>query len=116
MPRQPRVFVVERTKPHVDVTKAAEYGELTYVFPDATHASVFDTTAYVAAATERLRDYDPAIDYFCVAGSLLPVSVVLSILATWHKTINILLFNAMENKYASRTLDLRRVVSSAMVA
>ena len=103
-----RVFLVERPKANIDVTKAEEFGELNYVFgPDDRRCSVFRTTEFGHEVIARLETakYDSTVDFFCIAGSMVTVAAALAAMMSRYSVVRVLMYSAPDNRYVKRTFD-----------
>jgi hypothetical protein len=103
-----RVFVIERPKPGLDISKAAEYGEIVHIFHEGDgRCSVFDSDKFCQRIIERLQElrFDPDRDSICVVGSMiLVVLLVVAAQAEWCHT-TFLFYSASESRYVKRRLD-----------
>lgn len=108
-----RVFVAERPAGNIDLAVAEEYGELALILEERGY-SAFDSTGFVNRVRERTEamGFDPARDYFCVAGPTATVSLVLSMLFVRYKTVNVLLFNKRTGKYSCRTVNMASMAAA----
>lgn len=110
-----RVLILEKTSDKVDVTPAAEYGELVYVLDRTTRGaqrtSVFDTSRYEEMLLKRLDElrYDPDEDYVCLAGKVICVSVLCALLAREYGAFKALMFDAHESRYVNRVMGKETV-------
>jgi hypothetical protein len=102
-----RVFLIERPRTHIDLTRAEEYGTITLIFDEGDRrCSVFDSVRFGERVVRRLEQlaFDPAQDSLCAAGSLVPVSVALAAMVCYYPTVNVLFYNATESTYVMRTI------------
>ncbi len=102
------VYLVETPKPNIDVSRAEEFGEVTFVFkPNDRRCSVFHTPEFGNAVVQRLEaaGYDPARDYFCVAGSMVSVITALVAIVSHWGAVRVLVYSAPNSKYVERTFD-----------
>jgi len=101
---RPRVFVLEPTR-H-ELSTAERYGEVVYALPRGARAPSIWAGDYADAVLDRLdeADYDPRVDYFCVAGSVVPVTQVVAALASIYDKFQVLFFDASRGGYAPKTL------------
>lgn len=110
-----RVFLVEPPRANMDISKAEAFGELVYLFgPGVRRCSIFDVEEFTSDVAQRLKelDFDYTEDRFCVIGSLISVSITLSILGR-RSWVRVLLYNAASNEYCERLLDDPKTSSSA---
>jgi hypothetical protein len=101
-----RVFIIEPPRESLNVSPAAEYGELVYVFgPNERRCSAFDTTKFGAALLNKLSTlrYDPEADLLCVVGSMVTVAVSIASVAHAHACFSLLLFNSVHGTYVKTT-------------
>ena len=107
-----KVFLIEKTKPNIDITEATNFGELEYLFDqNQRRCSAFDTIKYQREMLRRLdaADFDPDNDYICVAGSVLVLSICLIAIAQRYERFKTLLFSSTESKYIERVFDINYV-------
>lgn len=104
-----KVFLVERLNKDYDLSTALEYGDLAYFF-DVTdrRSSIFQIDKFYEDLSKsfRQKNFRPDIDYFCILGRLITVSVALTALAVKYKTIKVLLYSAGEERYVSRIFSI----------
>lgn len=103
-----RVFLIERPRSHIDLAKAAEFGELTYVFnPDDRRDSVFSCNGFVSSVLKRLKqlNFDTHVDVFCIAGSMVPITISAAAILCVYGHLDVLLYNAREGAYILRSLE-----------
>ena len=109
----PRVFLLERSRRNFDISSADEFGDVVHVFTaEDRRTSPFNVGHYLDQVVEQLeaKDFDPRIDFLCVAGSLIPLTMaIVAALRKW-KTIRVLLFSAPECRYLERTLSIQETV------
>jgi hypothetical protein len=102
-----RVFLLEPTQSNIDVSSAAEFGELTYLFKQGdARCSVFDTERYTARLKSRLQAacFDQHEDVICIAGKIACVAALCACVAGEYGAFSILLFDAHDEVYVKRTL------------
>lgn len=108
-----RVFIVEQPRRHIDTSTAALFGDLVYIFGDRDRrASVLNSEMYVAdvIAQLQLMRFKPDEDYFCLAGSLIPVSQAMTALAVCgFPYVKVLLFNSSSGVYEEREINFERL-------
>jgi hypothetical protein len=99
-----RAFILEPTR--LDVTSASQYGDITTLFPRGVTRNDIWTGAFrkeLLEVLERLA-YDPTEDYVVVAGSMVPITVMLSIIVREKKTsVKLLLYNSTDRAYIPHT-------------
>lgn len=102
---KPRVFML---MPHrqVDVSAADTFGEITYLFRAGEKRPTFWDPAFIETALDRLWDhaFDPANDYFMVAGHMAPVVKLCCAIAYEYPTARGLFWDAVDARYASQAL------------
>ena len=104
-----RVILLETTQGNIDVSRAARYGELTYLFERGDErCSVFNTDRYEQLLRSRLAGlkFDPTRDYVCVAGKIVCIAVLCSVIAAEYGPFCMLMFDAHECEYVKRQLGL----------
>lgn len=100
-----RVFVIEPPRNGVDVSKAACFGEIQYVFDHTLRRhSVFNVEAYKQDVLHRLEElqYKPDDDYICITGALVVITMTLVALHQRHDSINVLLFSSNNDSYIAK--------------
>ena len=103
-----RVFLIEQPRSHIDLAKASEFGELTYVFNrDDRRDSVFSCNGFVGSALKSLKqlNFDPHVDVFCIAGSMVPITISASAILCVYGRLDVLLYNARDEEYILRSLE-----------
>lgn len=103
----PKVILIEECK--VDVSEAAQYGSIVYMFSrDHPRSSIWDETfkQHILKAMDRL-EYDPKRDYFVVAGYMVPLAIAIATLVRRYNEIRVLLFSAINRKYVPQTIGDR---------
>jgi hypothetical protein len=90
--------------PHdrVDVTKARKFGQIVELFPDGEERPEFWDPELITEALHRLLDdhgFDPAADYFVVAGHMVPVVRLTCALATVFPLARGLFFDSIQRRY-----------------
>lgn len=105
----PKVFILSPVaNASIDVSKAAAFGDITYVFEhNDKRPSVFNHTAYGRAVIERMTTlgFDNQVDYFCCVGSMVSLAVTLVVLSYNNPTLRILLFDATHGEYVIKQFD-----------
>jgi len=102
------VFVVETPRQGIDISKAGIYGDIIYLFGEnCRRPSIFQTELFGNAILQRLKQfgYDPDIDSFCVAGSMLAVSIALISISQTFSKFNILMFNSTQSEYTLKRFN-----------
>ena len=111
-----RVFVVEPTK-H-DVSRAAEHGVLTYVFPRGTRRSSVwsdDFREEVLEGMARL-DFDPRSDRVLMAGHTVVMMIVASLLAALHGAFTGLCYDAATGAYVETRMGQKKAQQASQEA
>lgn len=88
------------TRSDKDVTKAAEHGTVTVLFPG--HRPSMWSPDFVAAALEQLErhQYDPAVDLLLMAGNIVPIVLLAAAVARECETgPKFLFFDAARQDY-----------------
>lgn len=100
----PRVFLLEPTK--VDVSRAADWGQLTVLFPPGVHRSSIWDERYSGEVLNALavHRYIPLEDFFLVAGSQVPLVMASIVMTKAYGVIQYLFYNAIDHSYHSKTL------------
>ena len=106
-----KVFV-PTTNDRFDLSKAAEHGEVVYLLDRRTVPNVFDPIGIAKAASQRFIEerYDPSVDYVALTGATVTVALVLAVALEMHGPVKILIFDAANERYVPRDLDLEQVV------
>lgn len=108
----PRVFLIEKCKPGIDVDKARSYGDLVYAFnPEDRRSSVFRPDRFIDEVLERFKNagFDPATDYFCLAGSTVPLTLVTAGLLDVYGHLRLLMFSGNDCKYVEKSIRSRHI-------
>lgn len=103
--QRPRAFVLEPCR-RIDVSRASKYGEILYIFERNDGRPSIWTDEFVIEAIERLKNtrYDPARDYFILAGSIVPLAKVVAALAAEYGHVRALAFSATDRDYIQQEL------------
>jgi len=100
-----KVILFEKPKPNIDISHAATFGELIYLF-DSNHrrCSAFNVDLFQETIIKELMEleYDPLQDYICIAGSMLIISLGLVACARIFGDFKVLLFSSTESCYIER--------------
>ena len=120
----PKVFCVEKVR--VDVTKAKEFGELTYIFSEHDHnrGNLFDITEFIKEIGTRLVEmkFDPQSDIVCIVGRIIPVAlfqtatIFLLQCRGYDGDLKLLLWNAVEAEYVVRLIRIKEIVEDGFLA
>lgn len=103
-----RVFLIEEPRANLDVSSAAAFGDLIYLFgPMDRRHSVFNPNAYASDVLAQLAhlQFDYQNDLICVTGSMVPIVLAVLTLAVSYPWLNILFYNASEGQYVARVVD-----------
>lgn len=105
-----KVFLTERLSRDLDLSTALVHGDLAFFFDrDDRRSSIFRTKEFCADLLKSFarKGFRPDLDYFCVAGKLIPVSMALAMLTGRYGEVRILLYNAESEGYVPRALSSR---------
>lgn len=108
-----RVFLVEHPRAHIDVKKAEKFGQLTYIFAlNDRRASVFAVNAFVVDALDRLENasFAPEEDSICIAGSMIPVTMIVSAMLYLYGCISVLLYDSRAGEYVRQEINAQNWV------
>lgn len=106
--RTANVFAFEQTRQDLD--GAAEYGQVHYLFqPNSgrnSRSSIWDTENIAEEIIAALNkcNYDPAIDYICISGSIVPLAIYIATVTAEYGRFKALLFDAKDRNYVCREL------------
>ncbi len=101
----PKIFIIERPRNNIDVSKAREYGDIIYIFNSQDRRpSAWEHVQFGRMALQRLKElnFDNETDFICIVGTMLIVSVVIIAVAQHHSIFNILLFNCVTSRYEQK--------------
>ena len=102
-----KVFVLEQPNASLDISKAKDFGELVFVFDRKEYrCSCFKTVEYTEKILNNMETlgYDPDVDFFLVAGSMVPiVTAMVGVVSAFGK-VKVLFYRANEMEYVERTL------------
>lgn len=104
----PKVFIIERPRNNIDVSDAEKFGEIVYVFGvDDRRCSVFQHVDFGRTILQRLEflRFDPKLDYVCIVGSMLTVSIAVITIAQCYDEFSTLLFNSVDNAYVEKRFN-----------
>jgi len=102
-----RVFIIERPRHSIDISRAEEHGEIEFVFGDNDRrSSIFRCTNFGDEVIEKMRQmhFDHRHDMLCMVGSMVPISVALAAIVTQYPTVNVLFYHAAESRYVRKTI------------
>ena len=108
MSKAPRVFIIEHVRSYIDVSKAETYGEIVYLFDrNDRRCSVWEHPRFGQKILQLLEAYkfNPEIDFICVAGAMLTVSIAIIVVSQNYDFYNVLLFNSVESTYTQRRIN-----------
>ncbi len=99
-----KIFVIEPTR-H-DISPAAIYGTLVYLFAPDMHRSSIWSNAFRDEIFERLDalEFNPDVDYILAAGNQIPLLVLVGGIVARYNHCNILAFNASARQYIPLTV------------
>jgi hypothetical protein len=103
----PRVFCFEPCKN--DISKAADFGEVVYLFgDDSRRPNIWDTEPLQECIDEALRraGYRPDVDFILFAGGQVPIATLLAVAITLDGGCNVLFYDAAHACYVERALGL----------
>jgi len=104
----PRVIFIEHPRQNINTSSAEKFGEIEYLFDvDSRRCSVFSTEFFQRHIKESLIEinYDPKVDYVCVAGSMVVLAIALVTIAKNYDDFKVLLFSSTENRYIERVFN-----------
>ena len=105
-----RVFILQAQKRY-DISAVKYYSKnLVYILKEE-HISPFDTYGYIDLITHRLKEenFNPRKDFICLTGGSILLSIFLATLTrhfVYESQFKVLIFDARNNKYKLRILDL----------
>jgi len=107
-----KVILLEEPRRSIDVSAAIEFGRIEYAYGSSASArrcSVFRSTDFGEEVLKRLGEmgFDPGQDSLCVAGSMVPVVLLIAAAACRYEQIRVLFYNASEGRYVQRVIDTR---------
>ena len=104
--RKPRAFVLTADD-RFNTTRAEEFGERVYLLPyRITPFNTGDVVSQIRAGVERLQ-FDPAIDYVCVTGHIISVSIMMAYIGSIApQGFQVLIFDSRTMSYQVRRLNL----------
>jgi len=108
MPKESRVFVIERPRNQIDVSKAEEYGDIVYVFDNENRrCSAWMHVEYGRMILRRLEAcrFDSKIDFVCVAGAMLTVTIYVIVVAQYYDEFKVLFFDSRDDRYLQKTFN-----------
>lgn len=103
-----RVFVLELPRNGMSLANADHFGEVVTLFEKhGTRPSIFQLDAFSMAVVRSLQanDYDPAVDYLCLTGSVIACALMLASVAATYGAVNVLLFSAGDEQYVAKTFN-----------
>lgn len=106
--KRPRCFVIEQpTRTDRNIADTSEFGQLTYLFPpECRRPSIFDCDRMADAIEKALLDfdYDPDNDYLVLAGSLILVASVTTVIGDMFARYKALLYDIQKSRYIPKEL------------
>lgn len=100
-----KVFIIEHPRNNIDVSKAANFGEIVYLFgKEDRRCSAWDHKRFGRRVLGRLKElnYNPEEDFICVVGAMLVIINSIIAIAQSQETFKLLLFNSIEDDYVSK--------------
>jgi len=104
----PKVFVIEVLRRCVDISKANDFGDVTYIFPkDTRRCGVFRHVEFGQTVLNRLHDLDfnNDEDFICIVGTMVSVVISLVAVAQVYGEFNVLLFNSSDDMYVKKRFN-----------
>ena len=100
----PRVILLEPCK--LDVTQAAKWGKLKYIFGQGERRSSIWSEDFKHELVSALKqmDYKPLEDSLIIAGHMVPIAMLVGHLCATYGEIRTLLFNTVDRDYVLRIL------------
>jgi hypothetical protein len=104
-----RAVILEKC--NFDVSGAEVYGDLVYVFPQGEGRSSIWSEAFVQEIKQRLAEmrYDAKVDYFVVAGKMVPLVTMIGVLLELYGHVRVLFYSSTDRYYVPRTLGAHDV-------
>lgn len=98
LPRKPRVYVLDCIPERLDISSAAEWGDLWSL--DSAPCELFggQYPQSIVDAMER-SGYKADVDYFLVAGHMANIAMVVGELVDCYENVKLLVFNAALQRY-----------------
>lgn len=95
-----RVFILQQSNMYT-VNSAKTYGKITYLFDKDEKLSSFNLDETIGQIQARLAKYNfhPDDDTIALTGSIVPVSLLLSILTHNYDTVKVLVFDSVKRRY-----------------
>ena len=97
---KPNVFIVAKG-PH-DYSKAADKGELTYLFPD-NKVNVFASDQLASDVAAKLAGSTPD-DFLILSGNMVAASIAFAVMLLKHGAVNVLIYSFKSDCYEVRTI------------
>lgn len=90
-----------------DLSSAEKFGEVTFLVKSDI-PSPFRTQELVERLETELSllEFNPSVDYIGLTGSTIHVSLLTAAVAANHEVFNVLMFDAVEDRYVIREIDL----------
>lgn len=104
----PKVFIIEPVRQHIDVSKAQKFGDIIYVFEiNDRRCSAFQIIHFGRTVLQRLEqlEFDPKLDFVCIVGAMLTVTIAIIAIAQRYDVFNVLLFNSVDDAYVEKRFD-----------
>lgn len=101
-----RVFVLEPT--NLDLSSAEPFGDIIFVFDEhETRPSIWETGEFLEAVQRKLEqlNFNPDVDYFCCAGSMVPLISMINYLSNVYPQFRLLLWNSTIREYVVRSFS-----------
>ena len=106
----PKVFIVEKPKNNIDVSKAEDFGEIIYLFnQNERRLGVFECMTFGLDVINKINEKGgfQLNDSFLTAGAQIPVAIAFAAIISKWPNVLVLLYNAKQDMYVQR-----RIVSS----
>lgn len=105
--RKPKVFILQK-QTRYDTSAVKNYSNYPIYIINQEHISPFDNVGFMDLVKHRLimEEFDPNIDFICLTGSSVLLSLFLAAIVAEHTYANLklLIFDARNNKYRLRIL------------
>ena len=105
--KEPKVFILQKQKRY-DTSAVKCYSKHPIYIIDQEYINPFDTTGFMELVRHRLimETFDPNIDFICLTGSSILLSLFLAAVVKeyTYSNIKLLIFDARHNKYRLRIL------------
>jgi len=109
----PRVFFIQSPKPNLDVSGAADFGDIVTLMDNKVVPFLVHEFAPLTIRTLESYRYDPKKDYICLTGQMMAVSIAVAVAFQRYGTIRLLAFNAVSGDYEERSLSVDDLMTGA---